>query len=73
MRNAYKILVAELEGKTPLGRPRSRWEDNFKTGLWEIGFGGVVWIHMAQDRGMTRSYEHGKEHYGSIKGREFLD
>jgi hypothetical protein len=28
MRNAYKILVERPEGKTPLGRPRRRWEDN---------------------------------------------
>jgi hypothetical protein len=28
MRNAYKILVGEPEGKRPLGRPRRRWKDN---------------------------------------------
>jgi hypothetical protein len=26
--NAYRILVGKPEGKTPLGRPRHRWEDN---------------------------------------------
>jgi hypothetical protein len=36
MRNAYKILVGKLEGKRPLGRPWSRWEDNVKMDLWEI-------------------------------------
>jgi hypothetical protein len=25
MRNTYKIAVVKPEGKTPLGRPRSRW------------------------------------------------
>jgi hypothetical protein len=29
-RNAYRILVGKPEGKSPLGRPRSRWEDNIK-------------------------------------------
>jgi hypothetical protein len=24
----YKILVRKLEGKTPFGRPRHKWEDN---------------------------------------------
>jgi hypothetical protein len=31
----------------------------------EIGWEGVVWT--------PRSYEHGNERSGSIKGREFLD
>jgi hypothetical protein len=30
-----------LGGKRPLGRPRSRWEDNIKMDLQEVG-GGVV-------------------------------
>jgi hypothetical protein len=40
-RNAYRILVREPEGKRPLGRPRRRWEDNIKTDLREIGWGGI--------------------------------
>jgi hypothetical protein len=27
-RNAYRILVAKLEEKIPLGRPSRRWVDN---------------------------------------------
>jgi hypothetical protein len=34
----------------PLGRPGWRWEDNTKIDLKEIGFEGVDWIHVAQDR-----------------------
>jgi hypothetical protein len=41
MRNAYKILVAKPEGKRPLGRPRRRGEDNSRTNLREIWWGGV--------------------------------
>jgi hypothetical protein len=50
MRNAYRILVGKYDGKRPHGRPRHRWENNIKMGLREIRFGGVDWIHLAQDR-----------------------
>jgi hypothetical protein len=40
-RNAYRILVGKLEGKSPLGRPRLRWVDNIKMDLREIGWGGM--------------------------------
>jgi hypothetical protein len=46
----YKILVGEPEGKRPLGRPSSRWEDSSETDLRKIGLEGVDWIHVAQDR-----------------------
>jgi hypothetical protein len=39
-RNAYIILVGKPEGKRQLRRPRSRWEDNIKMDLREIGWGG---------------------------------
>ena len=42
--------VGKLEGKGPLGRPRRRWEDNIKMDLEEVGFGGMDWIELAQDR-----------------------
>jgi hypothetical protein len=45
-RNAYRILV----GKRPLGKPRCRWEDNIRMDLREIGWGGMDWIDLAQDR-----------------------
>jgi hypothetical protein len=50
MKNAYKILVREPEGKTPPGRSRCRWEDNIRMYLREIGWKSVDWIHVAQDR-----------------------
>jgi hypothetical protein len=49
-RNAYRVLVGKPEGKRPLGRPRPRREDNIKMDLREIGWGGVDWIDLAQDR-----------------------
>jgi hypothetical protein len=54
MKNAYTILVGEPEGKKPLRRPRRRWEDNIRTDLKEIGWEGVDWIHLAQDRNQRR-------------------
>jgi hypothetical protein len=39
-----------LEGKTPLGRPRRRWEDNIKLDLRETGMDGANWIQLAEDR-----------------------
>jgi hypothetical protein len=37
-RNAYRILAGKLEGKRPLGRPRSRWVDNIKKDFRGIGW-----------------------------------
>jgi hypothetical protein len=54
-RNAYRILVGKPEGKRPLGRSRRRWVDNIKMDLREIGWVGVDWIDMAQDRDHWRA------------------
>jgi hypothetical protein len=54
-RNGYRILVGKPEGKRPLGRPRRRWEDNIKMDVREIGWGGVDWIELAQDRDQWRA------------------
>jgi hypothetical protein len=48
--NVYWILIRKPERKTPLGRPRRRWVDNIKTDLTEIGWGGMDWIDLSQDR-----------------------
>jgi hypothetical protein len=49
-RGVYRVLVGKPEGKRPLGRPRSRWEDNIKLDLRETGIDGANWIQLAQDR-----------------------
>jgi hypothetical protein len=43
-RSVYRVLVGRPEVKSPLGRPRRRWEDNIKMDL------GAAWIRLAQDR-----------------------
>jgi hypothetical protein len=48
-RGAYRILVGRPEGRRPLGRPGSRWEDNIKMYLQDVGW-GMDWIELAQDR-----------------------
>jgi hypothetical protein len=49
-RNAYRILVGDPEGKRPLGIPRRRWVDDIKMNFREIGWDGMDWIELAQDR-----------------------
>jgi len=48
-RGTYRVLVGKPEGKTPLGRLRSRW------GIILIvssrsGMGGMVWIYRTQNK-----------------------
>jgi hypothetical protein len=38
-----------------LGRPRRRWVGNIKMSLIEIGWDGVDWIDLAQDRDQWRA------------------
>jgi hypothetical protein len=33
IRNAYKILVTQPEGKRPFARPKRRWEGDMRTDL----------------------------------------
>jgi hypothetical protein len=54
-RGAYRILVGRPEGRRPLGRPKHRWEDNIKMDLQEVGWKGVDWIDMAQNRDRWRA------------------
>jgi hypothetical protein len=48
-RGAYRILMGRPEGWRPLGRPRHRW-DNIKMDLQDVGWVGMDWIELAQDR-----------------------
>jgi hypothetical protein len=43
-------LVGKPEGKRPLGRRRRRWVDSVKMVLREMGWGGMDWFDLAQDR-----------------------
>ena len=43
-RGAYRVLVGKPEGRDHLE------EDSIKMDLTEVGWGGVYWIELAQDR-----------------------
>jgi hypothetical protein len=47
--------VSKPEGKRPLGRLRRRWVDNIKMNLRVIGWGGIDWIDIAQDKDQWRA------------------
>jgi hypothetical protein len=53
--NACRILVGTQEEKRKMGRPRRRWVVNIKMDLRDIGWDGVDWIYMAQDRDQWRA------------------
>jgi len=44
------VLVRKPEGKRPLGRSRSRWEDNIKVDFQEVRCGGIDWMELFQGR-----------------------
>jgi len=46
-KGVYRVWVGKPEGKRPLGRSRSRWEDNIKMDLqkWDVGaWTGSIWL-----------------------------
>ena len=49
------VLVGKPEGRRPLGRPRSRWEDDIKMDLREVGGGFEDWMELAQERDRWRA------------------
>jgi hypothetical protein len=74
-RGIYRVLVGKPEGKIPPRRPRLRWEDNnIKTGLQEVGCGGMDWIKLAQDTDRWWTLVNAVMNLQvSIKWGEFLD
>ena len=44
------FFVGKHEKNKPLGCPRRRWEDNIEMDVQELGWGGIDWIDLAQDR-----------------------
>ena len=49
-RCVYRVLVRKPEGKRPLLRYRSRWENNIRLDLQEVGIGGRDPMEVVQDR-----------------------
>jgi hypothetical protein len=44
-----------MEIHSPLGRRMRRWEDNIKLDLQEMGWGGMDWFALAQERDRRRT------------------
>ena len=66
--------MGKPEGKSPLGRPRLRWENNIKMELQEVRCGGIDWIELAQERYRWLLVVSTVMNLrGSIKCGEFLD
>jgi hypothetical protein len=47
--------VGKPEGMTSLRSPRRRWVDNIKMDLREIGWGGMDWTDLTQDKDKWRT------------------
>jgi len=54
-RGMHRVLLGKSEGKSPLGRPRRRWEDNIKIDLQEVVGGRGDWMELDQDRDRWRA------------------
>jgi hypothetical protein len=54
-RGTCRVLVGKPEGKRPLERPMHRWEDNIKMDLKKVGWWGMDWIDLAQEKDRWRA------------------
>ena len=55
-RGAYRVYVGRPEGKRPLGRPRRRRDNSIEMALQEVGWEGIDWTDLAQDRDRCRAF-----------------
>jgi hypothetical protein len=54
-RTAYRILVGRPDGRSPIGKPRSRWDYNIKTDLQKLGWRawtGLIWLRVGTGGGL---------------------
>ena len=49
-RGAYGVLVRRPDRRRRLGRPTLKWENNINIDLREVGWEGMDWCDLAQDR-----------------------
>jgi hypothetical protein len=50
-----KFWLENLKGRDHFGSPRYRWEDNIRMDVSEIGWEGVEWMLLDQDRDQWRA------------------
>jgi hypothetical protein len=71
-RGVYRVLVGKLDGKRPLGRPRSRWGIILRLICKNWDGVGLDWSDSGQGQ-VAVTCECGYEPSGYIKCGEFLD
>jgi hypothetical protein len=49
-RYVYSLLVAKPVGMKPLTSSSHRWENNSRMDLQQVGWGGMDWMDVVQDR-----------------------
>ena len=49
-RGELRILMGRPEGRRLLERRKRIWEDDIKMDLHDVGWGGIDWIDLGQDR-----------------------
>ena len=54
-RVAYRVLVWKPEGMRPRRRPRRRLENNIEMYLREVGWRGMDWIILVEDKDRWRA------------------
>ena len=69
-RIAYRVLVENLEVQRQFGRPRRRWQNNFRINLKEVDVEEVDWIHI--QRQVKDWYDKGNELLVSQNAVDFL-
>jgi len=72
-RNACRVLVGKLERKRPFAISRSRWEDNIKIGIQEVGWEDVDCCNLAEDVDKWQAGWNSAECAGSVNCKEILD
>jgi hypothetical protein len=68
-RGVYRNLGGKLEGKSQLGRPSHRWEDNIKMDLQEVEVTVMDWIELSQDRDSWWEFVNAVMNFGFHKMR----
>jgi hypothetical protein len=49
-KNEHRFLIGKPEGRRSLGRPKCKWMNNIRMDLGVIGWAGMDWIGLPQDR-----------------------
>jgi hypothetical protein len=53
--NVYRVFVGMPERRYPLGKPELRLDNSITKDVRRTRWGGIDWIHMAQDRHQKRA------------------